>query len=76
MSILETVTGTRPCLECKTEAEPTEWKPTPGLDPCMRQFECPNCHRKFFLIIKTAKQLMIVGQRVKALCDLRKILAG
>lgn len=32
-------------VHLNTTMELTDWKPPPGLDPELRQFECPVCHR-------------------------------
>lgn len=32
-------------LHTSTVMELTTWKPPLGMDPKLRQFECPKCHR-------------------------------
>ena len=67
MSLRTTLPGTRLCPQCKGHSEPTEWLPDPGLDPTMRQFQCLDCQTTWFQIIRTVKELMIVGERVRSL---------
>ncbi len=63
--------GTRPCYKCQEPAEPTSWKSEKGLEPFLRQFKCPKCGHVFYLVIKSAQQLMAVSHRVTRLQELK-----
>lgn len=47
---------TEKCPIHNDKMEMTDWKPTLGLNPMMRQFVCKNCLQLWYLIIKPQKE--------------------
>ena len=45
-----TVTQTRPCPKCHREAHLTGWTPPAGYDPHLREYLCPKCGNRSYII--------------------------
>ena len=40
------------CKVCFESVVSTEWRPSSGFDPDMREFNCPKCKKKFYKVIR------------------------
>jgi len=69
MGILQTLTGTKKCPECEGIGDPTDWLPSPGNDPMMREFTCLDCSAKFYYRVKDLEQLFNIRARATALLE-------
>jgi len=38
------------CPDCENSMAITDWKPSPGLEPKLRQFKCPKCGETVYKI--------------------------
>jgi len=44
------ITTIKQCPECLHDSQLTDWKPTDGYDPRMRQYCCLKCKTEFYVI--------------------------
>lgn len=36
------------CPKCRSSGVMTEWRPSKGIDPGMREYKCPGCKKVFY----------------------------